>query len=371
MFKLILLLIFAPGILFVNNITDKIPDNLEPSEILTEETVFNEEVIPETEKELVISDKKIKVEEKPKEVKVENAVKSDPIITQEIPVKIPDFEEINIFTRSATVNILCSTEGGELSPISGTGVVVDPSGVILTNAHIGQYLLLKDFKQKDFVSCVIRTGSPAYPRYKVELMYISPVWVENNKSLLTQNEQKGTGERDFAFLRITERVDGTPIGEIPFIPISTREFFGIGEAVLLSSYPAGFLGGISILQDLNITTAITGIADVYTFSENLIDLLLVPGTIVSQKGSSGGAVVDGEKNLLGIIVTSSDAKTTSERSLYAITGAYINRSLEDEIKINLNQFLSQDKESFAKIFQEVTAPTLTKLIVDEILKKSN
>ncbi|MFZ2521982.1 MAG: serine protease [Minisyncoccia bacterium] len=279
----------------------------------------------------------------------------------------PDFETINNKAREVVVNILCTPKGRDLSPITGTGIVVGQAGVILTNAHIGQYLLLKDFREKDNIECVARTGSPAYPRHRLELIYISPTWVENNKTLLKQENPKGTGENDFAFLRITENIDKSPLPEgFKYISMNIAEDIGKDEPVLLISYPAGFLGGISILQDLNITSSITRIAEIFTFKLNTIDLISVPGTVLSQKGSSGGAVIDRHTSLIGIITTSSDGDTTDKRDLRAITLAYINRTLAEELGINLEQFIQADPKEFARKFQEINAPNLTKLIVDEL-----
>lgn len=291
---------------------------------------------------------------------------SSPAIT--IPKPAPNFEVINTETRNAIVNILCSTKGGELNPISGTGIVVGSGGLVLTNAHIAQYFLLKDFRQKDFIECVVRTGSPAYPKYKVELVYISPAWVDKNKAQLKEENPTGTGENDFAFLRITENIDGSALPLLPFLTMNIREFFDIGEPTLLASYPAGFLGGISVLQNLSITSAIAKISEYFTFKESTIDLISVPGTVVSQKGSSGGAVVDADGTLVGVISTSSNSDTTSGRDLRAITLAYINRSLQTELGMNLVQFTSLDMSVFAKNFQETKVPALTKLIEDELNK---
>ena len=285
------------------------------------------------------------------------------------PEPAPNFELINTYTRLATVNILCTTKGGELLPISGTGVVVKPDGLILTNAHVAEYLLLRDFRQKDFVECVIRTDSPAYPRYNVEIVYISPTWVSDNKAILKESDPKGTGENDFAFLRITSAIDGSNLPEtFPYIQMNLREIINKNEPVLLVSYPAGFLGGLSVLQNLNITSAITTIQEIFTFKENTIDILAVPGTIVSQKGSSGGAVVDRNTTLIGLITTSSGGNTTNSRALNAITIAYINRSMQNEIGIGLSEFIYKDMADFAKIFQKVNVPGLTKLIIDELNK---
>src|SRR3989344_8595044 len=70
-----------------------------------------------------------------------------PILPQLDASKVPQattpvvsFDEINRKTREALVNIICtSRRGGAFNLISGSGVVIDPRGVILTNAHLGQY----------------------------------------------------------------------------------------------------------------------------------------------------------------------------------------------------------------------------------------
>ncbi len=301
--------------------------------------------------------------------KVASKPAETPIISPIAPEPVPNFEQININSRKTIVNILCTTKYGGLSPISGTGVIINSDGLILTNAHIGQYFLLKDLYEKDYLKCVARTGSPAYPKYNLELVYISPNWVKENKTLLKEQNPKGTGENDFAFLKITGLIDNSASpAYYTYIQPNINENIKVGSPVLLVSYPAGFLGGLSILQDLNVTSSITNIQDVYTFKDGTIDVVSVGGTVVSQKGSSGGLVVDRNISLIGIITTSSDGNTTSSRGLNAITLPYINRSLQKEINMSLDNFISLDHSAYAENFRTNTAPELTKIITDELLK---
>jgi S1-C subfamily serine protease len=252
---------------------------------------------------------------------------------------------------------------------SGTGLIISQDGLILTNAHVAQFLLLKDLYQKDFINCVIRTGSPAYPRYKTELVYISPSWIEKNKTEITKENPQGTGENDYAFLRITESIDGSKLPTFSFLPINLREKIDLGESVVLVSYPAGFLGGLSILQGLSVASSVTNVQDLFTFQGGTIDVIDVGGTVVSQKGASGGAVVDKQTTLIGIISTSTSGATTSSRELNAITLSYINRVFKNESGITIPELISSNLADFAKKFQENTAVGLTDALKDQIIKR--
>lgn len=278
------------------------------------------------------------------------------------------FSDINIATRAAVVNILCTTKGGGVfSPVSGSGVIIDESGVILTNAHIAQYYLLQDYPTKDSVLCTIRIDSPAKPTYRAEPFYISKSWIENNATNIIDTDPKGTGEDDYAFLLITEHVNENVSlpGSFPSIePFIDDDAINVDDNVLLAAYPAGFLGGIAIQKDLYAVSTITQIRELFTFIETTLDLFSIGGNIVAQQGSSGGAVVNDDGELLGIIVTSSNGNTTDERDLRAITLSHIDRSLQKNASTTLNTILEGDLRVKVADFSENLAPLLTDMLLD-------
>jgi len=297
----------------------------------------------------------------------QDARTGDPRTFEAAPSVEYSTEQLNTIARASLVNVLCTTgSGGSFNPISGSGVIIDSRGIILTNAHVGQYFLLKDYPTTNNISCVIRVGSPAQTRYTAQLLYLPPAWINANASKIKQDSPTGTGENDYAFLLITGTTDpdGTLPSSFPALPMDGADP-QVGAHMLLAAYPAGFLGGISITLNLYITSAVATVGEVYTFADQAnTDLFSLGGTIVSQSGSSGGAVVSLQGKLQGLIATEIPGDTTSMRDLRAITIAHINRSLIAAGLGGIISLLSQDAASFSANFYKNTAPAETKALED-------
>lgn len=285
---------------------------------------------------------------------------------------LPPGSNLNDLARAALVNILCTTKGGGyLKPISGSGVIIDSRGIVLTNAHVGQFFLLKDYLVEDNVVCVIRTGSPARTLYTAQLLYFPPAWMAANASKITQQIPTGTGRNDYAFLRITGRTDPSASlpSSFPYLPPTGREP-AKGEAVLLAGYPAGFLEGETVQTALYISTASTVIGDIFTFEQDGgSDLISVSGTILSQHGSSGGAVISAkDASVIGAIVTATTGGTTAERDLRAITLRHIGESYKAETGMPLDALFSGDIAQKAAVFNLTVAPSLSRALIEELEK---
>lgn len=280
------------------------------------------------------------------------------------------FEAVDAITRPALVNILCKPRGGAvaLSPVSGSGVIIDPRGVILTNAHVAQYVLLAQSARIN-LSCAVRTGAPAVPRWSAEVLYIPPVWVEAHAKEVAAAHPMGTGEHDYALLRITGSLDATPL-PIPFphLPVDTRESIGFsGDRVLAVSYPAEFLASAAQFN-MYPTSSVTTIGQLLTFVAKTVDVISLGGIIAAQGGSSGGAVVNGWGRLIALISTISEGDTTATRDLRAITLSYIDRDLATQTRFDIATTLGGDIAAEALDFNTKVAPKLIELYLAELEK---
>lgn len=298
------------------------------------------------------------------------SVESAPPVAERTPLISQSV--LNEAARKTIVNIFCLTKTtGVFSPLSGSGIIIDERGVVLTNAHVAQYFLLKDYSTKDFLSCVIRGGSPATPLYKAELLYLPPEWVEKNALNIKLDKPLGTGEHDFALILITESTSALlklP-GAFPTLPIDVEGDSIIPqEPLLLASYPAGFLGGLDITKNLWLTSTVARIGKLYTFRETFPytkDSFSVGGTIVAQEGASGGGVFSLRTGkLVGVISTGLLEGTTSERDLRAISISHINESMKRFTGSGLKDFLSGDLKQKSSEFNEIVAPELAKILTD-------
>ncbi len=279
------------------------------------------------------------------------------------------FESIDAITRPALVNILCKPRGGgTLSPISGSGVMIDSRGVILTNAHVAQYVLLAQSARIN-LSCAIRTGAPATPRWSAEILYIPSVWVEAHAKEIAATHPVGTGEHDYALLRITGTLDATPL-PVPFsyLPVDTRDAIGFrGDQVLVVSYPAEFLGSGAQFT-MYPASSITTVGQLMTFVAKTVDIISLGGIIEAQGGSSGGAVVNAWGRLIALISTTSEGETTATRDLRAISLSYINRDLAAQTQFDIATILGGDVAAQALEFNTKVAPKLIELYLAEIEK---
>lgn len=272
--------------------------------------------------------------------------------------------DINETARKALVNILCSGSSN-LPSISGSGVFIDPQGVILTNAHIAQYVLLSSNSGLG-MQCLVRSGSPARPAWFADVLYLPEHWVDAHAQNIRNSRPTGTGEADYALLYVTGSPDTMDRPQqFPHIAYTTKEMRGPGQAVLVAAYPAELASSQVSRNNFFAISSMVTVQKIMTFTKNLTDVISLGGTIVAQGGSSGGAVVSVSGDLIGLIVTTSEGKTTGERDLRAITLTYINRDLRAATGKSLTQILSGNLQDDTEEFLQGTGKGLMQRVLGQ------
>lgn len=264
--------------------------------------------------------------------------------------------------KAAVVNIIC-LPGGGLRGSSGSGIVIDPRGLIITVAHVGQNFLLRDYPTKGAGKCYIRTGSPAKNAYSAELVYLSPQWLRENRATFLESHPSGTGENDFAFLVITGSITGTPLpSRFTYVPLSvpdtkikTRDYVGT------ASYAAEFLSSSELRSSLYPTIKFASVDDVYTFGRNTTDIFSVAAGSAAQEGSSGGGVMNTGDRLIGVISTRTVKADLSQRSLQAITMDHIRRTFRSDTGADLDAYMKADTATLISKFKDTYAALLSDL----------
>lgn len=269
----------------------------------------------------------------------------------------------------ALVNVYCSyTVGDTRRTVTGTGFFIDSQGVIMTNAHVAQFLLLPD--ESGDAECVIRTGSPAVATYTVDILYLPPAWILNNAALISAEQPEGTGERDYALLYVNGALENQPIPRaFPALNYNTSLISHaiIDDDVVAAGYPARTLFSQYTHEAALIPrVASTTVVELMTFGSNFADVMSLSGTNIGEQGSSGGPVVNASSTVIGLISTRGDDTIFGMGSLRAITLSYIDRTIQEETGFTLQQNLQGDLPLRSRLFKETLAPFLRERLTREL-----
>lgn len=270
----------------------------------------------------------------------------------------------------AIVNIFCTfTTDDYIRSTTGTGFFIHSDGVVLTNAHVAQFLLLETANPAGEAECVARTGSPAVPTYKLSLLYIPPAWIQTHAGLIDQMKPSGTGERDYALLYVSSGFNNSPMPRVfPSLApdLSPLALENRGDSVTVAGYPAKDFAESGPSALLIPVVAETTISELYTFSFDKADVVAVKGSAIGEQGSSGGPILNQNGEVIGLISTRGNDEHDGVGSLRGISLEYINRTITEETGFSLERNVTGDLPYRAQIFSETLAPFLTAILIREI-----
>ncbi|HEC93848.1 MAG TPA: serine protease [Candidatus Kaiserbacteria bacterium] len=269
-----------------------------------------------------------------------------------------DLSSATISIHKALVNITCEIKmTGSIVRTFGSGVFISPKGYIITNAHVAQYLLLKNYPHAGATTCVVRTGGPAKARYSASIVFLSSDWIyaHATTTLKTTSHELENGKHDIAILVVSGEAHdpGANANKIPtvfpFVPLGNKAPTA-NEPVIIGSYAAQFLSQEILENGLYPTFAYDRIKKLYTFASTTADVVALGGTAVAQEGSSGGGVIDANGKLTALIVIGTVTGPTSTRNLAGITAQYIRRAYASESGKSLNTLLGESTTTATKEF---------------------
>jgi len=174
---------------------------------------------------------------------------------------------------TATVRIVRISSSGEPT-CWGSGSTTDPSGIILTNAHVVRSSE-ECPAEKLRIDITHRTDALPEPTYYATVAGYDPVL-------------------DLATVRITTDLDGNPVSptSLPFMLIGDSEEVDVGDTISAVGYPG--IGGDTISVTTGIVSGFSREAGV----DAIRAWIKTDATIAG--GNSGGAAVDTQGRLIGI-----------------------------------------------------------------------
>ncbi len=301
----------------------------------------------------------------------ETPIQIPPIVKPTPPTAeiIPTENTASASIRDVVVNIICTyTNGNYINVSTGSGVIISPRGVVLTNSHVAQFFILESY-DPDLINCSIYKENISTYGYKGEMVYSSPEWIQNNYKSIGAEGARGTGEDDYALILITKNTN--PALGIPQIFPSAGIYdkeIKINDSVVVSGFPGGPASLLDISHAGKLQAAAVSVLEIFTFGGNKTDVITTSKSNVGAQGASGGGIFYGESenslDLVGIIATTDGSN--GKAKINGITTSYISRDIEKETGKSLNYFIKGDIASRVVEFKNEYIERLAKLLLKEI-----
>jgi serine protease Do len=182
---------------------------------------------------------------------------------------------------AATVQIFgLFEEGGELVPgYVGSGTILSPSGLILTNAHVASPASQGDPQNEPDtlgVAIIISEDKPAVPSYLAQVLAVD-------------------GFLDLAVIQITSTINGTAVDagslNLPYVEMANSDNVRVGDNINIFGFPA--IGG-------NTITFTKGTVSGFSSESQIGDRAWIKTDATISGGNSGGLAADTNGRIIGV-----------------------------------------------------------------------
>lgn len=261
--------------------------------------------------------------------------------------------------EDSVVNIFCSQKIGTLRrTITGSGILINKDGTVLTNAHVAQFPLLSE--KNPNVVCLARYGNPANGALGVKVAFISPDWVtQYGKNINTEGVAQ-TGKSDFALLKLDLSTLGSgktlsPVSIQRILPSQTDKIYSL-------SYPADILGTNGVNSALSRQKEQLGINRFYSVGITPNDVIETSASTAGQKGSSGGGILNENGEIIGTITTTANSSIPTKKLIRAMTIEHTDFELVRFSNISLSQVSQYGSQDLKQVFDTKYREYLTSLL---------
>ncbi len=181
----------------------------------------------------------------------------------------------------AVVQIIALKQGmmGQMSPVwTGSGTIIDPRGLILTNCHVANPSAMgMSAPAANVLGVAVTVRSDEAPA----LTYIAKVAAQSP-------------ELDLAVLVITSTTDGKAVKNLnlPYVPLGDSDSLELGDVVSIFGYPG--IGGETVTFTSGSVAGFTAESGVQSHRAWIKTDAVIAG------GNSGGTAVDDDGKLVGV-----------------------------------------------------------------------
>lgn len=192
---------------------------------------------------------------------------------------------------SATVQIFgLFNQNGELVPgYVGSGTILAPTGMILTNAHVASPASQGDVESEPDalgVALIVSEDKPAVPSYIARVMAVD-------------------GFLDLAVIQIVSTVDGSNLDpntlKLPYVQMGNSDNVHVGDSLNIFGFPS--IGG-------NTITFTQGTVSGFSSEDQIGDRAWIKTDATISGGNSGGLAADNNGNIIGVPTIAAASRET-------------------------------------------------------------